>query len=197
MKRRDALKNIGLSVGYTIAAPSILSILQSCKNEATSWTPQFFSFDEGIVLKNFVDLILPTTEDSPGALDVNVPEFIDLFTLKALDTKTQTKLKDGFASVVKALNVPEEGASKLKTEDYDALLAKYLKADETTLEAFKKDKTDRLIFYTLNFIRYRSIWAYKTSELIGETVLAYDPIPGPAKGCIPLNEATGGKAWSL
>lgn len=197
MKRRDALKNIGLSIGYTIATPSILSLLQSCKNEAAVWTPQFFSFDEGIALKNIVDLILPVTEDSPGALDVNVPEFIDIYTLKALNKKTQTKIKKGFASVINALNIPEEGISELKLEDYDVLLAKYLKANEATRKAFKNNKEDSLCFFVLNFVRYRTIWAYKTSELIGETVLAYDPIPGPAKGCISVEEATDGKAWSL
>jgi hypothetical protein len=42
-----------------------------------------------------------------------------------------------------------------------------------------------------------SIWAYKTSQKIGEEVLAYDPIPGKLQGCISLEEATGGKVWSL
>ena len=46
-------------------------------------------------------------------------------------------------------------------------------------------------------LRNSSVWAYKTSELIGETVLAYAPIPGKQQGCISLDEATGGKAWSL
>lgn len=42
-----------------------------------------------------------------------------------------------------------------------------------------------------------SIWTYKTSEKIGEKVLAYDLIPGKLQGCISLEEATGSKVWSL
>ena len=30
MKRRDALKNLGLAAGFAITAPSIFSMLQSC-----------------------------------------------------------------------------------------------------------------------------------------------------------------------
>lgn len=197
MNRRDLLKGIGLTVGYVVVTPSVLSLLHSCTSEVKTWTPQFLSIDEGIVLRNLVDLILPTTEDSPGALDVNVPEFIDLYADKAYDDKAQTKLKKGIAAIIAALNISEKGPSELKTEHYDALLAKYLKTTKTEQKAFKKDTKDGIIFNTLKNIRSTSIWAYKTSEKIGENVLAYDPIPGWQKGCISLEEATGGKAWSL
>lgn len=197
MNRRDLLKGIGLTLGYAVATPSIISLLHSCKSETKIWTPQFLSIDEGTVLKNLVDLILPTTEDSPGALDVNVPEFIDLYINKAYDTKAQTKFKEGITSIMTALNISEKGPSELKTEQYDALLAKYLKTTKIEQKAFKKDTEDGIIFNTLINIRGTAIWAYKTSEQIGKKVLAYDPIPGWQKGCMSLEEATGGKAWSL
>ena len=54
----------------------------------------------------------------------------------------------------------------------------------------------KLVFETLKGLRGRAVWAYKTSEKIGEDVLAYDPVPAEQKGCIPLSE-TNGKAWSL
>jgi hypothetical protein len=41
------------------------------------------------------------------------------------------------------------------------------------------------------------IKAYKTSEYIGEEVLAYLQIPGGNIGCGDLDELTGGRAWSL
>jgi hypothetical protein len=33
--------------------------------------------------------------------------------------------------------------------------------------------------------------------MVGEKVLAYDPIPASQKGCVSLEETTNGKAWSL
>ena len=103
MKRRDALKGLGLSLGFTVVAPSALSLLHSCKTEVKIWTPQLLSIDEGIVLKKIVDLILPKTEASPGALEVNVPEFIDLFVLKGYEDEEQIKFKNDFNTIMKAL----------------------------------------------------------------------------------------------
>jgi len=196
MNRREAIKGLGLSFGYAVATPAILSILQSCKNEGQSstWKPQFLTQDEGAVLRNLVDLIIPKTDDLPGALDVGVPSFFDLYLDKVSSTKEQENFKNGIASIVKELNKP---VNKLKNEDYDALLSKYLRAKPEEIEAFKNNENESLVLQNLVSLRNRTVWAYKQSEKIGEEVLAYDPIPGKQQGCISLEEATGGKAWSL
>lgn len=195
MNRRQALKNISLTLGYTAVIPSAFSILQSCKTKANIWVPQFFTSDEAVVIKNLVDLILPTTKDSPGALDVNVPEFIDLYALKVYDSEKAIEYRLGLQGIIQELNIPETGVKVLKREDFDKLLSKYLRATKEEQKQFRQSKN--IVFEALMELRGQSIWAYKTSEDIGENVLAYDPIPGTQKGCIDLNEATGGKAWSL
>ncbi len=43
-------------------------------------------------------------------------------------------------------------------------------------------------------LRNMTIWAYKTSEYIGEEVLAYLPVPGEYIPCGDLEELTGGKS---
>jgi glucoside 3-dehydrogenase (cytochrome c) hitch-hiker subunit len=195
MKRRDVLKGIGLSLGFVVATPSIIGLLQSCKRADTlNWQPAFFSKDQMVVLTNLVDLILPKTNDLPGALDVKVPQFIDAYLSDVSKPKDQKEFKQGIDAIIKNLGKP---VSDLKTSDYDALLAQYLKADKTKLTSIKKDKNEALIYDTLTSLRGFSIWAYKTSEQVGEKVLAYDPIPGELIGCMPLQDATGGKAWSL
>lgn len=201
MKRRDALKGMGLSLGYAIATPSILSLLQSCKTEPVVWNPIFLTQKEGMVITNLVDLILPVTKTSPGALDVNVPEFLDLYAHKVYDDKRKTKYKKGIQAIIKALNALDEDPSKVKTEDYDQLLAKYLKSSKAQQKKYTEetdeDNQDTLIYNALVGLRSSTVWAYKTSQQIGENVLAYDLVPGEQKGCIPLEDATGGKAWSL
>ncbi|PHQ56710.1 MAG: hypothetical protein COC16_02570 [Lutibacter sp.] len=201
MNRRDALKGLGLSLGYVIATPGIISMLQSCKTATALWVPKFLTIDEGIVITNLVDLILPKTNTTPGALDVNVPEFLDLYAYKVYDNKRKETFKKGLNGIMKALNIQESSPAVLKTEDYDKLLAKYLKASKEQQEIYNQEKDeanqDAIVFRALANLRNSSIWAYKTSEQIGEQVLAYDPIPGSQKGCISLEEATGGKAWSL
>ncbi|GAA3596379.1 gluconate 2-dehydrogenase subunit 3 family protein [Flavivirga amylovorans] len=201
MKRRDALKGLGLTLGYTIAAPSIMSLLQSCKTEVTLWVPKFLSVDEGIIIKKLIDIILPATETTPGALDVNVPEFIDLLAYKMYDDEEQLKFKKGIDAITKALNIPEEGTSELEHKEYDALLAKYLKASKEQRIIYENESdennVDAIIFNALSELRNNAVWAYKTSEQIGENVLAYDPIPGAQIGCISLEKSTNSKAWSL
>ena len=103
-------------------------------------------------------------------------------------------MKQGIDAIVKKLGKP---VSNLKTADYDGLLAKYLKANKAEQKAFENDKNEALVYGTLTSLRSFSIWAYKSSEEVGEKVLAYDPIPSVFNGCMPLQEATGGKAWSL
>ena len=197
MKRRDALKGLGLSLGYVIATPTVVSMLQSCKTEANQWVPVFFTVDEGHVLKNLIDLILPKSELTPGALEVNVPEFLDLYAFKVYSEEQQNKYKKDIQGIINELLGSKRKVSKITTDDYDALLSKYLKADKETQASFKNSEKEKTVFEGLINLRNTSVWAYKTSELIGETVLAYAPIPGQQQGCISLEEATKGIAWSL
>ena len=54
------------------------------------------------------------------------------------------------------------------------------------LEEFNKNEQNALVLNTLIDLRSLAIWAYKTSEVVGKNILAYDPIPGVQKGCISL-----------
>lgn len=197
MKRREAIKNLGLSFGYALATPSVISLLQSCKTNVNNWEPLFFSVDEGVVIRNLVDLMLPKTELTAGALEVNVPEFLDLYASKIYTKEQQDSYKEEIQAIIQELLISDDQVSKLSNVDYDNLLKKYLKADANTQKTFKNGKGENIVFSSLLKLRNTSVWAYKTSELIGESVLAYDPVPGRQQGCISVNEATGGKAWSL
>lgn len=194
MKRREALKNIGLSAGFVLATPSVFSLLQSCKSDVATWTPSFLSEEQGIVLKNLVDIILPKT-DIPSANDVNVAEFIDAYFGEVYMENEQNELKNNFNTLTLFLKSNyNDNLSKMSNEDYMDLLDNHmvLSSEESKgLDVKAKDVSD-----LLNKIRSMSINAYKISETVGETILAYDPVPG-ATYCGDLNELTGGKSWSL
>ncbi|MCB0471979.1 MAG: gluconate 2-dehydrogenase subunit 3 family protein [Flavobacteriaceae bacterium] len=194
MKRRDVLKGLGYSLSYAVAAPSVISLLQGCKNDTGTqvWVPAFFSEDQGLVIENLVDLILPKTDGVPGAIDLNIHKFFDAYVNEVAPAEDQNKYKKGFDLLISALG---KSVNKCTPEDYDDALSRYLKAGSGVSATF--EDTDKLIWNTLVSLRNISLWAFKTSEAIGKKVLAYDPIPGSYSGCIPLNETTGGKAWSL
>jgi len=194
MKRREALKNIGLSAGAVLATPSLFSLLQSCTSDVATWTPDFLSSDQGIVLKGIVDVILPKT-DTPSGTEVNVPQFIDKYANEVTAIEEQAKLKAAYENLVSLIKRDyNENLSNVTTDNYKALLDTHMKLSNE--EQPETDPNKMNASQLLNSIKGRSIWAYRVSETVGETVLAYDPIPGAAY-CGDLQELTGGKAWSL
>ncbi|RLD77391.1 MAG: hypothetical protein DRJ10_12010 [Bacteroidetes bacterium] len=195
MNRRKAIKRMGLSFGYIAATPTVLSILESCGKESQiSWTPKFFLENEAIVIQKLIDLILPPTDNIPGALDVDVPQFIDSYYHEVVEIKKGDTFKKGINLIINILGDNVAGADM---NQYDSLLAKFLKARQKEIEEFKINEENNLIYHTLTNLRSTAVWAFKTSQKIGKEVLAYDPIPVVQIGCMSLDEATGGKEWSL
>lgn len=195
MNRRDALKSLGLSLGYVIATPTLVSMLQSCTAQPEKWVPIFFSTKQAYVLQNLVNLILPKTDGVLGALDVNVPKFIDMYTAKTATEEQKEIYRTGIDAIIEALGMPIEAPYTIETEIFDALLSKYLRL--TKEERLVYITEENIIFETLTTIRDQAVWAYLSSKEIGMNVLAYDPIPGQQIGCLSVEKATGGKAWSL
>ena len=215
MDRRKALKNMGLAMGYTVATPTVISLLKSCKTEsAASWTPRFFSPGEGNVLIQIVDLLLPKT-DTPSASEVNVHIFIDRYIDEVMPLEQQGftgMLMEKFAgSALKASG--KEDLEDLDSSDIEPILAKALqvldpekeKANQEALGAYMqaagKEETAALSEEVANAnfaktLREFSIWAYKNTEYVGEKVLPYASVPGENIPCGDLNELTGGKVWS-
>ncbi|WP_276168473.1 gluconate 2-dehydrogenase subunit 3 family protein [Zobellia alginiliquefaciens] len=215
MDRRKALKNMGLALGYTVATPTLLSIVQSCKNETVlEWTPEFFSKDQGAVLTKLVDIIIPKT-DTPSASETQVNIFIDRFADEVMEKDQQDFVKMSMDRFIeKALkDAGKEKAADLTAEELEPVLAEALKkTKEDEVQNFKSirqyheavaEGKEALLddgiarFAFANNLRGLTIWGYKTSEYVGEKVLAYLPVPGEYIACADTNELTGGKAWSL
>ena len=192
MKRREAIKKIGLTTGLVFATPSMVSLLQSCVSDSENWVPQFFSEEQGIVLKNIVDVFLPKT-DSPSATEVNVPEFMDTYINEVMDIKDQDRIKVAFDKLLALIKTDyNENLINVTEENYKDLLDNQMLIDQP----LTPETEPMTISELLNSMKWMSINAYKISETVGETVLAYDPYPATYY-CGDLNELTGGKAWSL
>lgn len=215
MDRRKALRNMGLTLGYVVATPTLLSLVQSCKQEkAITWTPTFLSQDAGNALAHLVDIILPKT-DTPSASDVNVHVFIDRFAKEVMEKEQQEIFKMSMGKFLEKalLDSKKETMAELEPADLEPVLAKALKITKEEevnnmelitqyTEAIKEGKAAELDdelsrFAFANNLRGLTIWGYKSSEYVGENVLAYLPVPGEYIGCGDLNELTQGKAWSI
>ena len=79
MNRREALKRTGLLFGATALSASSISGALHAQSQAAAPGSSLknFSAVEADTLRAVVDRILPKT-DTPGALDVGVPEYIDV-----------------------------------------------------------------------------------------------------------------------
>lgn len=215
MDRRKALKNMGLAMGYTVATPTLISIMQSCKGEPVlEWVPDFFTKDQGAVLTKLVDIILPKT-DTPSASEVQVNIFIDRFANEVMDKEQQgiTKMTMNSFLEVAMKNAGKENVVDLSSDELEKTLAETLKISKAKEQnnvaaigeyvmALKEGKEALLDSNVASHafasnLRGMTIMAYKTSEYIGKEVLAYLPIPGEYIACGDLQELTGGKTWSL
>ncbi|WP_318343845.1 gluconate 2-dehydrogenase subunit 3 family protein [Flagellimonas baculiformis] len=216
MERRSALKNMGMAFGYAVATPTLLSLLQSCKDKPSyaEWTPSFLSKEQGQALALTVDVILPKT-DTPSATEVNVHTFIDSYLNEVMPLEqrdfTMMKMEMFYDKVLE--NSGKENLSDLEAEDIDSVLTTYLRkrTDEeeeahmmavmgyfqTKQQGGEATLDPEVACYTFaNELRDLSIWVYKSSEMVGEEVLAYLPIPGEYVACGDVQELTGGKTWS-
>ncbi len=216
MERRKALRNMGMAMGLTVATPTLISLLQSCQREAAlTWTPKFFTAEQGAVLLKLVDIIIPKT-DTPAASEVQVHAFIDEYTNAVSEPGEQDLMKMAFGAFIgKALaDSGKTSAADLSAEDLEPVLAGALAkkspeeeaqmfeavaAYQQALEAGGEATLDEAIARSLFATNLRGgvIWAYKNSEYVGEKVLAYLPVPGGYIPCGDLDELTGGKAWSI
>ena len=199
MKRRDALKNIGLAAGFAAISPSIFSMLQSCTSNTETWIPNYLTFDEKVVVTNLVDIIIPKTATTPAATEVGVPQFIDNYILEVLEVKDQEITRTAFKKLISILKPDSESnLDDVTQEQYKALLDEHMFLSKE-VDPEREENPEALGMTSsefLNQLKWMTIYAYKHSEEVGENILAYDPIP-TAYYCGDLQELTGGKSYSL
>lgn len=213
---------MGLAMGYTVATPAVMSLLKSCKTEnAETWTPQFFTPEEGSAIKKLVDVLLPKT-DTPSASELGLHKFLDIYSEKVMTLGDQKILKNIMSSF---FNHAQKLANVKSPETLDKEHLEH--ALSSSLEVLKKIESDKTYdddiwswknrdlkmeregsfdpstledniaaaIFADNF-RGITIWAYKNTEYVGEEVLPYASVPGEYIACADVNELTGGKVWS-
>ena len=189
MDRRKVLQNIGWGLGAVATTPAVSSIFQSCQT-APSWTPKFFAESQWNMINELMELIIPET-DIPGAKSLKLAAFSDGYIYAVLNEDRQNEIQNSADAFV-AQTLKSTGKSSIDSvsvEELDGQLSKYLKGETPQGESAAAEFAEQLRSFTIS--------AFKTNEYIGENVMAYLPVPGQYKGCVSLDEATGGKAWSL
>ena len=185
MNRRDAIKRTTLLLGGTLSASAIMGVMSGCKADPTlDWTPTFFTTEEGSIIEQMVERIIPRT-DTPGAVDAGVHTFIDKMMSGYYSEKDKLAFRDGLKKVDEDAKADfGKNFTSLSDEQQDEFLKKY---DET---AYAKENSEHF-FKTMKEL---TILGFCTSEVGATESLKYDPLPGDYKGCIPYSDVGG--AWA-
>jgi len=92
MNRRDLLKKGVYGLAGVTLSSALISNLQSCTS-IEKYSPLYFSKTEFSLLSNIVDFLIPKTE-TPGALDMKVPQFIDIIISETYNNESKNNLSN-------------------------------------------------------------------------------------------------------
>ncbi len=170
MNRRDLLKKGVYGLAGVTLSSTLISTLQSCSS-IEKYSPLYFSKTEFSLLSNIVDFFIPKTE-TPGALDMKVPQFIDIIISETYNNES----KNNFSNKLKLL-IEDFKSNNIDLSDYNSMKSKFVNDFN--------NKTHQEIY---NQIRDLTVWGFKTSKEIALNVLNYNPIPGYQLGCIDIDK---------
>lgn len=170
MNRRDLLKKGVYGLAGVTLSSTLISTLQNCSS-IEKYIPLYFSNHEFSLLSNIVDFLVPKTE-TPGAVDMKVPQFIDIIISETYNSES----KNNFSNKFKLL-IEDFKSNNIDLSDYNSIKSKFVNDFN--------NKTHQEVY---NQIRDLTVWGFKTSKEIALNVLNYNPIPGYQLGCINIKE---------
>jgi len=160
MQRRDAIKIMVAVLGGSLS-PSLVMALESEQKPIASGFPSALKQSVAAMAER----IIPTT-DTPGAIAVGVPGFIEEIVLQWYTDNERQIFLDGCETV-------------------ESLSLQQFSVDFSELSA---EQQDRPFFHQLKQL---SVVGYYTSEIGATQELRYDPMPMEYKGDVPLADVGG------
>ena len=199
MNRREVLQRVAMLMGGAISAPAALAVLNGCspKPDAT-WQPLFLSKEEGAMVEDVADLIVPRTT-TPGARDVGVPAFIDVILKDVYPAEDQARfisgLRDFDAEAQRVhgkpfLQLPQTQRMSFLQQIHDAAAADEKVQADKDVPAAERKRPFILMMKELTLLGFFS------SQVGATQVLQYVAVPGGFQACIPIAQAGNGKQWA-
>ena len=164
MNRRTAVTQVAWLLGVAFSAPTVQAMHRweqlEVDNPATDTTGKFLTETQREIVARTADLIIPHT-DTPGALDVGVPDFIDLMLRDCYKKPAQDAFLKGLSALDRKNFLtlsPDQQTNTLKQIEADAL-----KSTNPTFWVITKELT---------------LLGYFMSEAGIKASFDYQPIPG-------------------
>ena len=198
MKRRDLLKKVGIGVGALAISPFTISLIQSCNNDP-SWNPNFFKKSDIEFLNELSDLIIPSSVEIPGAKELKLLRFVDIYISRVLSKGEQKTIYNTFDKF-QLEYLKSSSLSNIDSKTLNSLLDYFFIKNKSKHDIWTNDfmntKESQSYIFLYSF-RELLVSAFKTNEYIGKNILVYRPIPGEQRGCVDLIETTNGRAWTI
>ncbi len=186
MDRREALIRVAGLMGGALAYAASEGAWAALSSAPAS---SFLSAPQRAIVSGVVDIMIPRT-DTPGALDVGVPAFIDLMLRDVYTTEDRDRYLAGLAEFDAGRFVALELTQRV------ALVRKFHDAavrEERQRHAAHAHLQRHFILMTKELALLR----FFTSEVGATQVLQYVAVPGSWHGCLPLQQAGNGKTWAV
>jgi glucoside 3-dehydrogenase (cytochrome c) hitch-hiker subunit len=197
MNRREALIRVAGLMGGTLSASTLLAIGKiAAPGESPSTTPPMLSTSQAAIVSGVSDIMIPRT-NTPGALDVGVPAFIDLMLRDVYAPEDRDRYLTGLAEFDAAASSGHGKAfAALESTQRAVLVRKFHDAavhEERQLREAHAHLQRPFILMTKELALLR----FFTSRVGATEVLQYVAVPGSFHGCLPLAQAGNGKTWAV
>lgn len=198
MNRRELLQRVAYLMGGAISAPAVLGVLNGCssKQQEPSWQPVFLSKEQGALVAEVAELMIPRT-DTPGAKDAGVPAFIDVMLKDVYEEEDRQRYVSGLKAFDDAARTThQKGFVELSKSQQTELVRKF--HDEAVATELAEDT--RPAYLRRPFIlmtKELTLLGFFTSEPGATQVLQYASVPGAFQACVPLSQAGNGKSWAM
>lgn len=202
LNRRELIQNSTLALGAFFSSQTLLALADTA---TTKTTKTFLDKNDRLVLAQISEIIMPRT-DTPGAIDVGVPDKMDEIFARVLNSQEQQKVKDGFVALDQVCKVIHKKSflaldSSNQIAFVKTLNLNFVKAgssDARLIEDYqsKIDKTQiQKAIDLFAIVKELTLVIFFRSEPGATKVLQYVAIPGRFNGCVPLKEI--GRAWAV
>ncbi len=197
MNRREALKHVAWLMGGTVSAAAILAMQKGYSATTSSGSkPSILSAPQMGIVSMVAEIMIPRT-DTPGAVDVGVPGFIDLMLKDVYTQNDRDRYLAGLAELDAAAQ-SEHGQKfvRLDSSPQVALVRKFHDAavvEERRLQSKHAHVERPFILMTKEL----TLLGFFTSEAGATQVLQYVAVPGSYHACVPIDQAGNGKTWAF
>lgn len=188
MERREAIRRTAAIMGGALFAPTLAGLMSGCTpgGGRTEGSGRFTD-RQAEEVHLMADILLPRT-DTPGAVDVGVPEWIERMVYEIYAEDTRARFLEGLEALHSLVDA-EYGMPLLRlSPEMQEEAVSWLNQEMVSGES------PGLATGTFRMVKELTLLGYYTSESGATEELRYLPVPGRYEGCVPYEEI--GVAWA-